>query len=370
VATAYRHGWVRAVEELGSTARRVRRLVIGAQVTAGAAFAIAGLAALPTPTGWQLVLLAAATGWSAYVTDTLARRRRPVEHCCMAQLPTALVALLAGVAGPHGSAPAAVAVLLLLVLGAAPYVERVHLIVLGAAGGAGALAVLGAADPGRFPVSWLGVLAVLGTGVGLARQSRGHERMLRELVELEATDAVTGLPNARYLRQAVQEAHDAADARRPLALVAVEIDGYRDLDHAHGFRVADDVLAGVAERLRAVLPPDATLARGEGETLVAVLPGADTGVAREVAHALHAAADRRPPEPDRKPDRKPDPLPAVRLAVGIAVHPSPEVLERPAASGAALLARAERALRDSLRTGDPVRISAAPDRGVARPAYD
>lgn len=365
MATAYRHGWVRAVEELGSTARRVRRLVIGAQAAAGAAFAVAGVAALPAPAGWQLVLLAASTGWSAYVTDTLARSRRPVEHCCMAQLPTALVALLAGVAGPRGSSPAAVAVLLLLVLGAAPYVERIHLLVLGAAAGAGALAVLGAADPGRFPVSWLAVLAVLGTGVGLARQSRGHERMLRELVELEATDAVTGLPNARYLRQAVQEAHDAADARRPLALVAVEIDGYRDLDSAHGFRVADDVLTGVAQRLRDALPPDATLARGEGETLVAVLPGTDSSVARDIASALHAAAGERP----LRPDRTQDPLPAVRIAVGIAVHPSPDVLEQPAASGTALLARAERALRDSLRTGDPVRVAPAPDRGVARPAY-
>src|SRR3954470_4707395 len=107
MATAYRHGWVRAVEELDSTDRRVRRLVVGAQAGACAAFAVAGAAALPAPSGWQLVLLAAASGWSAFVTDALARGRRPVEHCCMAQLPTALVALLAGTAGPRASAAAA-----------------------------------------------------------------------------------------------------------------------------------------------------------------------------------------------------------------------------------------------------------------------
>jgi diguanylate cyclase (GGDEF)-like protein len=349
VATAYRHGWVRAVEELDSTARRVRRLVVGAQTGAAGAFALAGVAALPAPSGWQLVLLAAASGWSAFVTDSLARRRRPVEHCCMAQLPTALTALLAGVAGPHGSAPAAVAVLLLLVLGAAPYVERVHLVVLGAAGGAGSFAVLGASDPGRFPVSWLGVLAVLGIGVGLGQQSRGHEWMLRNLVELEATDAVTGLLNTRFLRQAVQEAYDAADARRPLALIAVEIDGYRDLDHAHGFRVADDVLAAVVGRLRDALPPDATLTRGEGETMIAVLPGADASIARDVARRLQDAGEH----PSSGPDRGLNPLPAVRIGVGIAVHPSPDVLDQPSTSGAALLERAERALQDGLRRETP-----------------
>jgi diguanylate cyclase (GGDEF)-like protein len=353
------------VEELGASARWVRRLVVGAQAGVGAAFAVAGVAALPAPSGWQLVLLALATGWSAVVTDTLARSRRPVEHCCMAQLPTALIALLAGVAGPRGSGPAAVVVLLLLVLGAAPYVERVHLVVLGGAGAAGALAVLAAADPRHFPVSWLGVLAVLGTGAGLARQSRGHERMLRELVELEATDAVTGLRNLRFLREAVQEAHDAADARRPLALIAVEIAGYRDLDHAHGFRVADEVLAGVADRLRDALPPAATLTRGEGETLVAVLPGADASLAQDVARGLLEAADRRQPGPDGGRD----PLPAVRIGVGIAVHPSPDVLDQPATSGAALLARAAQALQDGLRTGDPVTVAGRPAKGVARPAY-
>jgi diguanylate cyclase (GGDEF)-like protein len=365
VATAYRHGWVRAAERLGASDRRVRRIVVGAQAAVGAAFAVAGLAALPAPSGWQLLLLAGAAGWSAAVTDAMARGRRPMEHCCMAQLPTALVALLAGAVGPRASAPAAVAVLVLLVLGAAPYAERVHLAVLGAAGGAGALAVLAAADPGRFPVSWLAVLAVLGTGVGLARQARGHESMLRELLQLEAADAVTGLPNERYLRQAVQEAYDASDPRRPLALLAVEIDGYRDVDPGHGFRVGDDVLTDVARRLLDALPPDASLARGQGETLVAVLPGADTSVARDVARALHDVAGHRPLGSGGGRDR----LPAVRVAVGIAVHPSPDVLERPAASGAALLARAERALAGARHAGDDVRVATARSGKVPRPAY-
>jgi len=358
VATAYRHGWVRAAERLRSTDHVVRRMAVGAQAVTAACFAVAAVTALPGPSGWQLLLLAVAAGWSAAVTDALARGRRPVEQCCMAQLPTALVALVAGVAGPRTSCEAAVAVLLLLVLAAAPYVERVHLAVLGTAGAAGALAVLAAADPGRFPVSWLGALAVLGAGVGLARHARGHDRMLRELLELEATDAVTGLPNVRYLRQAVQEAHDTADPRRPLALIAVEVAGYRHLDSAHGFRVADDVLAGVARRLLDVLPTDATLARGKGETLVAVLPGADSSVAWDVARALHVAAGSRPAGPGGEPD----PLPAVRIGVGIAVHPSPDVLERPAASGVALLARAERGLREALARLDDVQE-------VARPAY-
>jgi diguanylate cyclase (GGDEF)-like protein len=366
MAAAYQHGWIRAAERLDAAERQVRRLVLGAQAGTALVFTIGGVAGLPSPTGWQLLLLAAALAWSVWVTDALARGRRPVEHCCMGQLPTALVALVAGVTGPRGSGAAAVAVLLLVVLGAAPYVERIHLAVLATAGGAAALGVLAAGDPGRFPWSWLAVLAVLGTGTGFARQSRANESMLRELVELEAVDAVTGLPNALYLRQAVQEAFSSAGAQRPLALVAVEIDRYVDFDSAHGFRVADEVLAGVAGRLHDTLPPGATFARGEGDVLVAVLPDADAGIGWDVAQALRHAAESRPPGPQGEPDN----LPAVRIGVGIAVHPSPDVLEWPAASGSALLARAEEALREGMARGDGVRVArGSGDEEVARPAY-
>jgi diguanylate cyclase (GGDEF)-like protein len=369
MATEYQHGWVRAAEQLDGSARRTRRLVVGGQAATSALFAVGGLTGLPAPAGWQLLLLAAAAAWSAYVTDVLAGGRRPVEHCCMAQLPTALVVLVAGVAGPRGSAAAALAVLVLLVLAAAPYVERSHLGVLLAAGGAAALAVEVAAEPGRFPVGWFGVLAVVAVGVGLVRQARGHAEVLRDLMTLEATDALTGLPNAHYLHQAVEEGFAAATPQQPLALVTLEIDGYRDLDHAHGFRVADPVLARVAARLRTALPPGAVLARGDGDVLVAVLPGTDAALAWDVAAALRSAATHRPAGPHGEPD----PLPAVRITAGIAVHPCPDVLLVPAVSGQALVRRAETALHDARRRGEAVRIASAVDapdaEEVARPAY-
>lgn len=367
MATAEQDAWLRATEQLAASARRARRLVVGAQVGVAVAFAVLGVAAVPAPAGWQLLLLAAAASWSAVVTAALARGLRPVEHCCMAQLPTALVAALAGVTGPRGSASAAVAVLVLLVLAAAPYAEPVHLVVLTAAAGAGALAVLAAVDPGRFPTAWLGALTVLGVGVGLARQSRDQHLVLRDLVEREVTDAVTGLPTGGLLHQTVQRAFAAADARRPLALLAVGIDGYRDLDHAHGFRVTDEVLGGVAARLREALPPDATFGRGEGDTLVAVLTGTDLALAHDVAARLDAAARHRFPRPDGTPDD----LPAVRIGVGIAVHPAPDVLDRPATSGRALLARAEAALHAGRLggIGSATAPATGPQGSVARPAY-
>ena len=166
----------------------------------------------------------------------------------------------------------------------------------------------------------------------------------------------------------MEEGFAAATPQQPLALVALEIDGYRDLDHAHGFRVADPVLAGVAARLRTALPPGAVLARGDGDVLVAVLPGTDAALAWDVAAALRSAATHRPAGPHGAPD----PLPAVRITAGVAVHPCPDVLLAPAASGRALVGRAETALRDARRRGEAVRIASAVDapdaERVARPA--
>jgi diguanylate cyclase (GGDEF)-like protein len=365
VATAYEHGWVRAVEHLADSDRSLRRLVVGAQLAASGTFAIAALAALPGRSAWQQLLLAAALAWSGFATAGLARAVRTPEHHAMAQLPTALAVGIAGVVGPPGSPVGCVVTLVLIVLTSAPYVARLPAAILLSACAAAGLGVLAAADRAGLPASWLALVAVLALGQALARGLCGHRRLLQDLVRIEVTDPVTGLPNSRYLAQLAAHEHARAGRNRPLAALALEIDGYRDLDNAHGFRVGNDVLAGVAERLRAALEGVGTLAHGEGDTLVALLPAADTSIAFEIANVLRSRAGEHPAGlPWEHGD-----VPRVRLSVGLAVHPPVDPRQEPAHCGADLLALAMQALRAAEGAGgDCVQVARSAPQEVTRPA--
>jgi diguanylate cyclase (GGDEF)-like protein len=359
VVTAHEHGWVRAMEHLAGADLRLRRLTVGAQLAMAAAFVIGAVTGLPGRAGWQQVLLAICLACSAYTTDALARRRRRPENHVIAQLPIIVGIMLAGLVGPHGSAAAGALALVLLVLTSAPYLERMHAVVLVGACSAAALAVLVATDRSALPASWFALVAVLALAVALVAALRRDGRLLRDVVQLEAIDPGTGLPNGRYLEQAAADAFAHASPQGPLAVLALEIDRLHDLDHLHGFRVGDDVLAAVAGRLRRELREVDVLARdivtadadGDGDVLVALLPGVDETIAWEVALMLRARAAQRS-----------NGVPAVTLSVGLAVYPPAQASAAEgtaeASSAPRLLARARQALVDAQRAGGD-RVQAA-----------
>jgi diguanylate cyclase (GGDEF)-like protein len=349
VATAYEHGWVRAAEHIADADGRLRRLTVGSQLGAAAAFVVGAIAGLPGRAGWQQLLLALSLACSAHATNAVARRRRRPENHCMAQLAVIVGITVAGAVGPAGSAAAGALTLVLLVLTSAPYLERIHAVVLVGACSAAALAVLVATDRAALPASWFGLVAVLVLAVTLVSALRRDGLLLRELVDLETLDPITDLPNGRYLEQALSHECSRAGAQTPLAVLALEIDGFRDLDHAHGFRVGDEVLAAVAKRLRSELRDVDTLARADrdGDVLVALLPGCDEAIAWEVAAMLRIRAEQRSDE-----------APAVTVSVGIAVHAPAEGSAPTAPSAPRLLARARQALTEAARAGgDRVLVS-------------
>ncbi|MGI8584778.1 MAG: GGDEF domain-containing protein, partial [Thermoleophilaceae bacterium] len=86
------------------------------------------------------------------------------------------------------------------------------------------------------------LLAVLGVAV-----SELQERRSRELEGLSDTDALTGLPNGRQLRR--QLAQLVAIEQRyghPFALLALDLQGLRRINDAHGSEAGDRMLADAA----------------------------------------------------------------------------------------------------------------------------
>jgi diguanylate cyclase (GGDEF)-like protein len=114
---------------------------------------------------------------------------------------------------------------------------------------------------------------------------------LRTLAMAEAqaaTDALTGLSNARALQDTVK--HLIAQAQRsgePLAAVAFDLDHFKEINDHYGHETGNDVLAAVGEALSTSLHGDHDFGgRAGGEEFLALLPNTDRAGALAYAERL------------------------------------------------------------------------------------
>ena len=133
------------------------------------------------------------------------------------------------------------------------------------------------------------------------------EQHLRHLAE---HDALTGLPNRAALQRRAQE---LLRAHADVALLFVDLDGFKNVNDALGHEAGDVALCRVAERLREAAGPGAFVARHAGDEFVVLLEGADRAAAH-LARAEVEAALRRPVDVQGGPV-------AVPASVGVAAFP-------------------------------------------------
>jgi diguanylate cyclase (GGDEF)-like protein/PAS domain S-box-containing protein len=116
-----------------------------------------------------------------------------------------------------------------------------------------------------------------------------RHRAQARLAHQATHDELTGLPN-RYLL--VDRLHHALTRRRrgldPVTVLFVDLDGFKDINDAHGHAAGDEVLREVAARLVSVLRPNDTLARLGGDEFVVVLEGIDEVGARLLERRITA----------------------------------------------------------------------------------
>jgi diguanylate cyclase (GGDEF)-like protein len=85
-------------------------------------------------------------------------------------------------------------------------------------------------------------------------------------------DALTELPNRVLLADRLQQAMSQALRRsQQLAVVYLDLDGFKAINDHHGHQAGDAVLMAVAQRMKQVLREGDTLARIGGDEFVAVL---------------------------------------------------------------------------------------------------
>ena len=113
-------------------------------------------------------------------------------------------------------------------------------------------------------------------------RQKAHER---ELEHIAYHDALTGLPNRTLLSDRLQQARaQTLRNNQQLAVVYVDLDGFKAVNDAHGHEVGDELLSALAARMKAVLRGGDTLARIGGDEFVAVL--VELGTVAEVLPAL------------------------------------------------------------------------------------
>ncbi len=113
------------------------------------------------------------------------------------------------------------------------------------------------------------------TGMVLVFRDITEKRVLTERLAHQAThDPLTQLPNrllyGRRLERAISEAREH-HAR--VALLFLDLDGFKGINDSLGHGTGDQVLRGVAQRLRRAMRASDTLARLGGDEFAIVLPG-------------------------------------------------------------------------------------------------
>jgi diguanylate cyclase (GGDEF)-like protein/PAS domain S-box-containing protein len=114
------------------------------------------------------------------------------------------------------------------------------------------------------------------------------QRRTAELARQAQHDHLTGLPNRILLEERLQRAvATAARYGRTLAVLFLDLDGFKFVNDRFGHNAGDDVLREVARRLAAGLRSSDTLARLSGDEFVILIPEMrQVDDAREVAQSL------------------------------------------------------------------------------------
>ena len=173
------------------------------------------------------------------------------------------------------------------------------------------------------------------TAVGAA-----FNELRAELAPLVNADPATGCLNRRGF--AIQLERALAEARRrrgEIALLAVDLDHFKQINDRFGHLVGDEVLYEVATLLTETVSEEGIVARMGGEEFIVLLPWADAeaagAVAERIMYRLRSRGCRALP-----------PGTALTMSIGIAAERivGPEL-------GAALRARADEALYAAKRSG-------------------
>ncbi len=143
----------------------------------------------------------------------------------------------------------------------------------------------------RILLAWLATLGLLVALLILhLRFDRRERRLLKKLEDLATTDTLTHVGNrARFEEDFVRHLIEAVRYGRPLSVIMLDIDHFKQINDRHGHAVGDQVLRAVATIVGAEVRSADALYRWGGEEFCVLSPETVLAGARESAERIRNA---------------------------------------------------------------------------------
>ena len=129
--------------------------------------------------------------------------------------------------------------------------------------------------------------------VELQREVEERKQAQSALERLATIDTLTGLANRRYFLELAERAfYQAQRYNRPLSVVMIDVDNFKQINDTFGHAAGDQVLAGISKRMQQVLRRSDILGRYGGDEFVVLLPETGQEGARRMTERLREAVAR------------------------------------------------------------------------------
>ncbi|MDP9025956.1 MAG: diguanylate cyclase [Actinomycetota bacterium] len=115
-----------------------------------------------------------------------------------------------------------------------------------------------------------------------------------ELAELALRDALTGLPNRRLLMDRLGQGIARHSPGHQLAVLFIDLDGFKRINDTHGHGAGDDALLFVARQLDATARHEDTVARLGGDEFVILCENTTPQQAKQIAERILTALTMPP----------------------------------------------------------------------------